>query len=184
MSAYATVREAFYSGAFDFTGDPRTVRDIAFLVDENYLELTTFPIASRKEYEDTLRLLERPAEGYEAAGGSAAHVALKQLTARYLQTVRKLKIKYEHPFCGYYPDVLTVEARVVAECGHTNNPEKMLAYFRQGDIEECILVPYPDFEAETVFAHSFTALPNLKDFLIFWEQEKHTALQTKLKGSS
>ena len=181
MDTYTRVKDAFYSGGHAFTGDKQTARDVAFLVDEGYLELRVFPIASRQEHLVLLHTLEQNKQADEASGGSQEHVALKLLSGEYLQKKLGLEVRYEHPLCGYYPDVMTIDSRIVVECGHTHNPEKMLTYFKQGGIEECVLVPYPDPEKQQVFGYSFTALDELRNFLAFWESEKHSEIRKKLK---
>ena len=77
MDTYATVRDAFYSGQFDFTGDAQTIRDIAFLIDQKDLELRIFPIATKAAYQKELSNLENPTRAHDAAGGSNEHIALK-----------------------------------------------------------------------------------------------------------
>ncbi|MEI8174718.1 MAG: hypothetical protein WCG28_02085, partial [bacterium] len=75
------------------------------------------------------------------------------------------------------PDVISDNKTVVAECGHTGNPEKMLAYFRQGNIKECIQVPYPSYEDKEIKGYLFKAGKELKKFLIFIEKEKRAELK-------
>lgn len=164
MDTYTHVRDAFYSGEHAFTGDRQVIKDISFLINERYLKLQLFPIASRQEHLTMMRDLEKKkkTKADEASGGSTEHIALKLLSGEYLQKKFGLKVLYEHPLCGYYPDVMTNDGRIVVECGHTNNPEKMLTYFKQGNIEECILVPYPDPEKQTVQAYSFNCSRRIK----------------------
>jgi hypothetical protein len=178
---YTKVKSAFYSGEHAFTGDNQTASDIAFLVDNGYLGLRVFPLATRQEYLAILQNLPDQEHIYEAAGGSETHVALKLLAGNYLKHKYNQKLLYEHPFCGYFPDVMTADSRIIVECGHTNNPEKMLIYFGQSALEECLLVPYPDPDEQQVFAYSFKALNELRDFLAFWESEKHSDIRKKLQ---
>lgn len=180
MDTYAKVKNAFYSGEHAFTGDNQTASDIAFLVDNGYLALRVFPLATRKEYLAILQNLPDQTYAYEAAGGSETHIALKLLAGNYLKRNHNQKLLYEHPLCGYFPDVMTADNRIVVECGHTNNPEKMLIYFRQGALEECLLVPYPDPDEQQVYAYSFKALSELRNFLAFWESEKNSGIRKKL----
>lgn len=183
MDTYTRVREAFYSGGYEFTGDRQTIKDIAFLVDEHYLSLTLFPIADHKEYTEMLYNLTQNKHADEAAGGSSEHVALKLLSGAYLQIAHDRQIWYEHSLCGHYPDVMTTDGQIVVECGHTHNPEKMLTYFKQSDIRECICVPYPDPDEQKVFGYSFSASDTLRDFLAFWDAEKFLEIR-KLKERS
>ena len=181
MSSYVDVRGAFYSGVMDFTGDAQMTRNIAFLVDESYLTLRIFSIANRKTFTTIRDELDTHTECLEASGGSKEHVTLKLLAANYLRE-QGHAIRYEHSFCGYFPDVMTLNGAVIAECGHTHNPEKMIAYFRDGGIKECIGIPYPDPEKELVLAYSFMATDTTKDFLTFWAGEERADLAKKLKG--
>ncbi len=116
-----------------------------------------------------------------AAGGGKNHVALKLLAKEYLQKKGVTELLFEHPFCGYYPDVMSADTLIIAECGHTNNPEKMLAYFQQGNIHECMQIPYPMYEDKEILGYCFTAGPQLKEFLDFLEAEKRNQLRKFLK---
>lgn len=181
MDTYSKVKNAFYSGEHAFTGDNQVASDIAFLVDNGYLALHLFPLATRQEYLTALHGLSHQKHVHEAAGGGEAHIALKLLAGDYLRRKHGKDALYEHPVCGYFPDVMTVDNRVVVECGHTHNPEKIFTYFKQGHVEECILVPYPDPEEQGVTAYSFTALSELIEFLNFWESEKNSAIKNRLR---
>lgn len=181
-TTYTKVRNAFYSGEHAFTGDKQVVTDISFLVDNGYLSLRLFPLATHLEYLAILQDLPHQKHVYEAAGGGDAHIALKLLAGKHLQRVICQESFYEHPLCGYFPDVITADGRIVVECGHTNNPEKILTYFKQGSVEECILVPYPDPDEPDVTAYSFSAQNELKEFLDFWESESHADIREKLRN--
>lgn len=178
MTTFNTIRDIFYSGAQAFRGSRDSISEIAFLVDENYLSISTVTIASKNEYKVLLNNPDKLGRLYEATGGSKTHVALKVLTRKYLETSRGCRSVFEHPFCGYYPDVLSDDETIVAECGHTDNSEKILDYFRQGNIKECIQIPYPSDEDTEVKGYSFTAKNKLKEFLIFLEQEKRNKFKT------
>lgn len=180
MDTYTKVKNAFYSGEHAFTGDHQTASDIAFLVDNGYITLRLFPLADRQEYLAILHDVSHQEHVHEAAGGESTHVALKLIAGNYLQREHGQKPLYEHPLCGYFPDVMTADKRVAVECGHTHNPEKMLTYFKQGDIKECIFLPYPDPEEQMLPAYSFTALSELNEFLTFWEAEKYSDIRSKL----
>lgn len=106
MNTYSHVQEAFYSGEHAFTGDRQIIRDIAFLIDEGYFKLQLFPIASREEYLTVLRTLDKNKRSDEASGGSTEHIALKLLAGAHLEKKLGLEVQYEHPLCGYYPDVI------------------------------------------------------------------------------
>lgn len=174
------VRDIFYSGTHAFKGSQDSISEIAFLIDENYLTVSPITIASKDVYKSLLNNPNKLERLYEAAGGGITHIALKVLTSEYLKTKRDRNSVFEHPFCGYYPDVLSEDETIVVECGHTDNSEKILTYFKQADIKECIQVPYPTDEDLEVKGYSFTAKNKLKEFLIFIEQEKRAELKSLL----
>ena len=155
-SVYEDIKNIFYGGNYSFTGNYQSAKDIAFLIENDYLELSELLIASKKDYMELASdpsLLEL---NDEAAGGGVTHVALKLLGARFLKKERKMKSKYEQQFCGYTPDVLSEDQSIVIECGHTQNSEKMFDYFSHGDLQEFIQIPYPDQNNQTIVGYSFT----------------------------
>lgn len=177
MSTLDTIRNIFYSGTHSFKGNMELISEIAFLVDKNFLSVSPFKMASKDEYKI---LLNNPAKLKlfdEAAGGGIPHVALKIIAAEYLKTKKGHESKFEHPFCGYYPDVLSKDESIAVECGHTNNPDKMLAYFKEGGIKECIQIPYPTYEDKEITAYSFVASDDLTKFLHFMDEEKISTLK-------
>lgn len=181
LNTFEKVRDIFYSGGHAFRGDRELVLEIAFLVDEKYLALETVTIASKKEYLDLFEKSAKLSHADEASGGSLEHMALKVLTGKYLQKLGHRKIRYEHPFCGYVPDVMSGDSSVIGECGQTQNPEKMLTYFRQGNVRECIQIPYPNQDGDTILGYRFTASSGLNDFLTFIEAEKNTQIKNILR---
>lgn len=106
------------------------------------------------------------------------------MSGKYLRHKRSVDVQYEHPFCGYYPDVMSKDASIVVECGHTNNPEKMLAYFQHGNIRECIQVPYPDESDDAILGYSFIEGTDLQEFLTFLESEKRESIKKLLRKRS
>lgn len=178
MSSFLKIRDIFFSGAHAFAGNADAIGEITFLVDEGYLTIDQVVVADKSGY---IRLLDDEAFYKESmgkiSGGGLSHIILKKLSGHYLMEHRGLAVYYEHPFVGYYPDVISKNKLVVVECGHTANPEKMLMYFTQGKIQECIQVPYPDHGDYTIRGHSFKANANLKDFLSFLESERLVELR-------
>ncbi|MEK7480025.1 MAG: hypothetical protein AAB665_01905 [Patescibacteria group bacterium] len=146
MDTLSKVRDMFYSGTHAFSGDAESVTEIAFLVDNGYLHVATVQINSKVEYSEILQNVGANPLYEAAAGGGPAHVALKILSGNYVRQKYSQDVIFEHPFCGYYPDVLSEDRQIVVECGNTQNPSKILDYFRQGRIRECIQIPYPDVE--------------------------------------
>ena len=185
MDTFKKIQAIFYSGSHSFRGSLEPVNDIAFLLDEGYLALTTASIGSKQDYDALLDSVLAHEHAHNlAAGGGKNHVALKLLAASYLSTRGYGAIQYEHPLCGHYPDVMTRDASIVVECGHTQNPEKMLTYFQQGNIKECIQIPYPVFEDTEVLGYSFTAQDELKEFLDFLEADRRSQLKKITRASN
>lgn len=111
------------------------------------------------------------------ADGGSSHVALKKLAERFLQTHRSKNVSFEHAFCGYYPDVLSIDKTIVVECGHTQNPAKMLDYFRQGNIAEYIQIPYPSADDVEITGYMFIAGDAFTDFITFLEDKKRDTIR-------
>jgi hypothetical protein len=107
----------------------------------------------------------------------AGIASISNMSDLYLQ-IKNAFYSGNHAFiCGYYPDVMTKDGSIVIECGHTNNPEKMLHYFRQSNTRECIQIPYPDESNTAILGYSFTTGTELHGFLGFLESEKHSAVK-------
>ena len=158
-----------------------SIQDIAFLIDEGYLFISNICIGRKKDYFALIDSLPLNKESYLADGGGKNHVALKLFVGDYFKKIGVLKIEYEHLFYGYYPDVMSSDKTIIAECGHTQNPEKMLVYFQQGNIKECIQIPYPSYEDNYIREYSFTANDNLNEFLDFLENKRRNQLKDIFK---
>ena len=172
MVTFLEVQEIFYSGGQAFRGNKELINDIAFLLDEAYLTMNRVFVGSKEKY---LSILDEPPskeDAYKAAGGGRNHIALKLLTGEYLKIRGFNNVLYEHPFCGFFPDVMTEDGLIVAECGHTDNADKMLKYFQHGGIKECLQIPYPTADDAKIYGYSFLASKELKDFLDFLEKER------------
>ncbi len=181
MDTLSKIRDIFYSGSYAFSGDEETIKEIAFLVSNDYLRLDSFPIASKAEYfRKTEEVTSNPSLYDEATGGGHGHMALKLITAKFLEGISGQKMKFEQSFCGYFPDILSADKKTVAECGHTQNAEKILAYFSKGKIRECIQVPYPNLEDFGVLGYRFTPESSLTGFLNVLERNKNANLRTAL----
>lgn len=168
MDTFLKIQSIFFSGSNAFRGDQESINEIAFLVDEEYLVLNRICVGTKEKYFNILdSVLDNEHKHDLAAGGGKNHVALKLLASEYLKNKNIQETKYEHPFCGYYPDVMSNDKSVIVECGHTQNPEKMLAYFHQGNIKEFIQIPYPVHEDDKIIGYSFTAKDDLRSFLDF-----------------
>lgn len=183
MTTFAKIRDIFFGNTI-FEGSHESVNEIAFLVDEGYLIMSEFPIATKEGY---LNLFDNNSQlnnesRFDAAGGGDGHVALKLLGQKYLKDKRGLGSSFEKPFCGYFPDVISDDGNVVVECGVTGNCEKILSYFRHGNLQELIQLPYPVEEDNEIMAYSFKSNPNLKDFLEFMEKERNNKIRDLLKN--
>jgi hypothetical protein len=132
------------------------------------------------DYRDLLADTDALKHTEEASGGCLEHVALKILGNRYLETLQISSV-YEHPFCGYYPDVLASDHSVIIECGHTANPEKLLHYFKQSDITRVIQVPYPDHEDTEIMGYEFHSQSTLREFLTFRDSERSRSIKDIIK---
>jgi hypothetical protein len=182
MTSFLQIKNIFYSGGHSFRGDSDPINEITFLVDEGFIQIQQVSIASKDVYlelfQDSSLLHQRD----EAAGGSLEHVCLKICASNYLKS-RGVICEFEHPFCGYYPDVVSTDRSVVIECGHTQNAEKMLTYFQQGNINEFIQVPYPDVSDDNIIGYQFLSInPDLKGFLDYLEQEKRQDIKQIFKS--
>ncbi|HCM43948.1 MAG: hypothetical protein UY39_C0013G0012 [Candidatus Kaiserbacteria bacterium GW2011_GWC2_49_12] len=170
MNTLSKIRDIFYSGDFAFNGESESINEISFLLDEKYLFLDSVEIAKKLEY---VRLADEIARKHihdAAAGGGYTHIALKVLSGRYLQKTKGRQSLFEQPFCGYFPDVLCEDKSIAVECGHTQNPRKMLDYFRQGGIQEFIQVPYPSEDDNVLTGFVFTVGDQLIEFLNFLDE--------------
>lgn len=185
MDTLSRIRNIFHSGSHAFNGEQQPIVEIAFLVDNGYLTVESFPIADKETY---LRLAqnisENPHAHDAAAGGGHTHVALKILVAEYLKRECGTSVRFEQPLCGYVPDVLSENKTMVAECGHTQNAGKMLDYFRQAHIRECMQVPYPDANDDLVVGHRFVSVAGLNEFLDRLDERKNSNIKKILTRRS
>ncbi|MBI4087964.1 hypothetical protein HY418_01105 [Candidatus Kaiserbacteria bacterium] len=181
MDTVLTIRDIFYSGEFAFNGDAEAITEISFLVDERYLLFDQIKIADKKEYLTLTCEIATKHTNESAAGGGHSHMALKVLAGSYLQKERGQKPQFEQPFCGYFPDVLCEDRLIVVECGHTQNPLKMLAYFRQGNIQEFIQIPYPDEHENAITGFVFAAGEQLIEFLDYLDKSRRNELRESLR---
>jgi len=182
MNTFATVRDIFFSGSHAVTGGQDAANDIAFLIDEGYLAFDAVAITEKREYTQILGVLSRRPHAYdEAAGGGMEHMALKLVASKYLLRSRDRKARFEQPFCGYFPDVLMDDKSLVVECGHTQNPDKMFDYFRFGNIEEFLQIPYPEPDECDIRGYRFVAGADLHEFLEFRDGERRSKIKELLQ---
>lgn len=160
----ATLRTIFYSSQYNFSSDKSLLTKLSFLIAHNYIAVEKITLCPKTHYLNLASATETR-ENFDAAGGSPQHVALKLIGQEYLFRLG-IESKCELSFCGYTPDVISTDLQTVIECGHTDNIDKLFIYFLQGDIAECIQIPYPDESDSTVYAYRFIPKPNLKKFLL------------------
>src|SRR3989344_935827 len=182
MNTLTGLRDVFYSGSYAFSGMNEPIAEIAFLIDEGYLAFHAVSIAEKHEYFSCIDDLSARKHAYdEAAGGENAHIALKLMAGKYIERSHNRKVQFEKPFCGYYPDVVSDDGSIVIECGHTQNPDKMLDYFRLGNIHECIQIPYPDPDDDMVRGYSFAvSSPTTCEFLEFLAKDRRSKVKELL----
>ena len=182
MNDISKIRDIFYSGSFAFNGDLEQISEITFLLDEGYVSLVSLDIASKTEFLQIAQDVASNAHAHDAAaGGGNTHIALKMLAEQYLRQVKGKSALFEQSFCGYFPDVLSEDRTIAIECGHTQNPSKMLDYFRSGNICEFIQIPYPSDDDTLVTGFSFTAGNMLVEFLDFLDCEKRNKTREVLR---
>ena len=181
MNDISKIRDIFYSGSFAFNGELEPISEIAFLLDEGYLSLVSLDIANKMEF---LQIAQEVASNTHvhdaAAGGGHTHIALKILAEKYLRRIKGKAALFEQSFCGYFPDVLSEDRTIAIECGHTQNPSKMLDYFSKGNINEFVQIPYPSDDDTLVTGFVFSAGDMLIKFLKFLASEKRSRVREML----
>ena len=179
MTSFSTVHDIFHSGTHSFRGSPEAINLITFLINEDYLNTDTVIIGNKIEYQQAIEdIIHKSADTFDSAGGSTEHIALKHLAAEYLKSRQNFSVQYEQLYCGYYPDVLTKDRAVIVECGHTQNPEKILSYLQSRKTQECIQVPYPDVDDTNIVGFKFLPGKDLREFLDFLAQKERETLKT------
>ena len=176
------VRNIFYSGQFGFIGDREVTEKIAFFVNNNYLILTKISIATKEQY---LEVCTNPAFASlrdDASGGSFEHVALKILGQVHIESAYGVWSKFEQSFAGYIPDVQSIVDHTICECGHTNNPEKLFAYFRHPEVRLVIQIPYPNDTDADIFGYEFQATPDLIPFLDYESESVSQSIKNILNN--
>lgn len=115
------------------------------------------------------------AHHFEAAGGSNEHIGLKLVARNYLKRVHNIESRFEQAYMGYFPDVISIDNKIICECGQTNNPEKIFNYFTSDEHIKIIQIPYPDDTDNTIQGYIIEATPKLIPFL---EYESKGRIQT------
>lgn len=176
------VQSIFYSGQFGFVGDLEMIARICFLINENYLSLRPIIIATKIQYLDTAANKTIISANDEASGGGNEHIALKLLAAAYLKQEYGVDSVFEQSFVGFVPDVQSKDMRIICECGHTNNPEKIFTYLKHPQVHSVIQIPYPSEQDTHVTGYAFKAQKNLFSFLDFETQGKNQTLKDILNN--
>lgn len=172
-----SVANIFYSGQFGFMGDMQMISKITFLLNEHYLSMKQVVIASKSIFLDTCANSTIINNSFEAAGGSPEHIVLKLLAQAYVTKEYGINSECEVSYVGYIPDVISIDRSIICECGHTNNPEKLLAYFHQPSTKAIIQIPYPNEDETCVYGYTFVANENLIPFLEFENQESKQSIK-------
>lgn len=172
--------EIFYSGPMGFRGDRVLIAKVLFLLESNYLIANRNDVCAKKKYIALAENEEVLAAHPEAAGGGDTHVALKLIAQEYLAK-SGIQSDIETSFCGYRPDVLSKDKRVVIECGHTDNVDKIFTYFTQGHITKFIQIPYPFIEDDYVYSYEFVPQHNLHEFLEYEKTESLNDVRSLIK---
>lgn len=172
------MQDVFHSGTHENLGDREVIKELDFLVTHDYLKVIPIPLGTKEEYLSKIDTVsDFSTDSYNAEGGGIAHVALKHLSAEYLKSERNLTAAFEHYFCGYYPDVISLDTTIVIECGNTQNPEKILKYFCSGNAHECIQIPYPYEDDEFITGYRFIPHNQLCPFVKEYEQSRRNDLK-------
>ena len=160
------IQDAFHSSTNSFRIDLEMINKIYFLLENSYISCTKESLSTKSEYHNIcdMHFSDTSQADSISNGDSDGHNALKVIAGNYLKNIGKVA-KYEENYLGYFPDVISADNTVIIECGHTNNSDKMLEYFTQGNIEAFIQLPYPSDEDESIFGYIFTARENLSEFL-------------------
>jgi hypothetical protein len=115
---------------------------ICFLLNNNYLSMSQVIIVDKSKYLKTCSNQEIISSHDEVSGDGNTHVALKIIVSEYIGKVHSLDCIFKQPFAGFVPDVQSIDKRIVCECGHTNNPEKIFTYFRHPNVKCVMQIPY------------------------------------------
>ena len=171
------IAEIFYSGPHGFRGDMQVAEKISFLVNEGYLVMRKVTIGTKSDYMNVASDTSLINSRNEAAGGSREHIALKLLAQLYCEREYTSVCVFEQSFAGFFPDIISIDKHTLCECGHTNNAEKILTYFRHPTVQRVIQVPYPDETDDLLYGYIFKAESTLVPFLDF--EAKDIALSIK-----
>tara|TARA_B100000508_G_scaffold60333_1_gene47089 strand:- start:134263 stop:134826 length:564 start_codon:yes stop_codon:yes gene_type:complete len=157
--------EIFYSGNHAFRGDTQVIQDIYFLIENNYIHLQKEILGTKEEYQKLVR--EADLTNIDITGGSTDHVAIKAFASQ------KLPISFisELHFCGFFPDLISRDKKIVVECGNTQNPEKIFSYFLHG-VEKVIQIPYSSIEDKEIVGYSFSPQKDFEKFYKLWKQSE------------
>ena len=166
------IKEIFYSGSYSVNYDEQLVVNIVFLLQEGVLSVTQNTIAKKSDYTKYIdKINSGEVAKIDIEGGSVGHLALKLIAQNFLNRLGYKKVIFEQEYCGYRPDVITPDQKIIVECGSTN-PDKIFNYFKNKNLEAVIILPYPEDENDMLYFFSFKPTKKLHEFLLFLEKER------------
>ena len=123
------VRSIFFASDQNHRVDEQTIADVCFLLSENLLNFSRQKIASKDIYHQYLDDLESgKIKKFTIEGGGNGHLALKLIGQDFLHGQGYHDLKFEQELAGYRPDIMTLDGKIIVECGNTN-PDKIFQYF-------------------------------------------------------
>lgn len=145
-------------------------------IDELYIAIHTDAIVYSYEQIAPIaeyhRLIERsiPSEGLGHQG--AGHMALKQIGIDWLQQSKHVLAVQEAPFCGFHPDVASVDHRFILECG-TTDAGSIAVYLADSTVSQAGNIAYPFADDTEICFHIFQRGPKFYD----WQLQKVSKLR-------
>ena len=171
MYTIQMVKDIFHSGSFAHSYDKQIIADIVFLLQEGLLSVEKKKISDKNHY---IKHIDDIKSGkisrIDIEGGGDGHLALKLLAKNYLIAGGCEKINFEQQYEGYVPDVITFDKKIIIECGNTN-ADKVFYYFKNKNLKEMIIIPYPADEEANIWCYIFKPGEELSEFLFFREKE-------------
>lgn len=158
------VKDIFHSGSFTHSYNKQIIVDIVFILQEGLLSVEKQKINNTdiyKKYIDNIK--SGKISRIDIDGGGDGHLALKLLAKDYLGTRGYDKISFETEYEGYMPDVITVDKKIIIECGNTN-ADKIFYYFKNKNLQELIVIPYPMDEDADINCYIFKSGENSQIF--------------------
>ncbi len=152
----------FYSNS-PLNIDYQAIDELEYLIDEHLIVVTLTQLCNvRKLHEIIDKINSGNIKAIDYQGGGIKHMALKKLGEDLLLNLNK-KAKIESLFNNRYPDVISLDLKVIIECGDTD-PNKILEYFNSG-VESVIILPYPNSEEVNYYEFSYKDLKEVQEYI-------------------